>query len=242
MKLTAKILLVMLMLFTTGLFASNMILKSEYDKLDKSNTYWTYGKILEQPFKYLKIEGGNITNIVFEPGKKSSVNVFKDWNGYRESKVKASVKNDTLHLNFPNTYKDVYEKDWLKWNTMVHIISPELLSVEGFDTKLEMFKMKQKNINVSMSGKSAFELESYIAHFDTLHITQSDSSEVVFEMSPDVKGPGTYTVHSVNANLQGVSSLDLGRAEIDSLKFNIVDSSAIFFSGSTLKKIQQHKF
>ena len=156
MKLTTKILLAMLLLFTLGLFASNVLLKKEYDKTDKNDIYWTYGKILEQPFKYLNIEGGNVTNIAYEQSKTASVRVFKDWEGYKSGAVRAHVKNDTLFITFPNTYKDQYEKRWLNWNTLVRIFSPELLAVNGVDTKFEMFRLKQNNIITNKRGIGYF--------------------------------------------------------------------------------------
>jgi len=100
MKLTAKILFTMLLLFIAGLVLSNIVLKNEYEKTDKNDLYWTYEKILEEPFSHLVITGGNVTNIVYEPGKSPSVRVYKDWDGYEQGKVKASVKNDTLFLTF----------------------------------------------------------------------------------------------------------------------------------------------
>jgi len=66
MKLTTRILMLMLIVMIGGLLSSNMILKKQYDALDKSDIYWTYNKILEQPFKYLDITGGNGTNIFYE--------------------------------------------------------------------------------------------------------------------------------------------------------------------------------
>lgn len=274
MKVSTVILLVTLVLLVTGLFASNVLLKKEYDKVDKSDLYWTYGKILKQPFKHLKIEGGNVTNIAFEQSKKPSVRIFKGWDGYEKGLVKTFVRNDTLFVKFPNTYKDESEKRWLKWNTLVRIFSPELLSVVGVDTDFGMFKLKQKSITVNLSGKSKFELESYLYNLDTLTISQKDSSKVVFEMSPDLmtsdlaalekealkgqatiqaeplnpgntmpapapvrKGWETMTVQSVTANLQDVSLLDVGHAQIKSLKMNIADSSAIILSGGTLKTL-----
>jgi hypothetical protein len=177
----------MLFMLVAGLLSSNMILKKEYDKVDKSDIYWTFGNILEQPFKYLKIKGGNITNIAFEQSSNCSVRVLRDWEGYHERRVKAFVKNDTLFVDFPDNPKNMYEKFWMKGMTLVRIFSPELLSVDGFDTKFEMFKLKQKSLTVSMSGKSTFEVESLIPGLDTLHISQKDSSEVIFEMSPEYK-------------------------------------------------------
>ena len=101
MKLSSAILLVTFVLLVTAMFASNLLLKKEFDKVDKSDLYWTYGSILEQPFKHLVIHGGNITNIAYEPSKKSSVRVFKMWEGFENKSVKASVRNDTLFVTFP---------------------------------------------------------------------------------------------------------------------------------------------
>lgn len=236
MKLSTKILTTMLLLFIAGLFVSNNILKKEYGKADKSDLYWNYGKILEQPFSHINIEGGNITNIAFEQSSKPSVRVYKNWQGYEKEVVKAFVKNDTLFLKFPNTYKDIFEQNWMGWNTLVRVFSPQLLSVTGTDTKFEMFKTKQKSISINMAGKSTFELESMSPEFDSLHIIQNDSSQVVFEMSPDYKISEAFHVKYVEADLKAVSFLDIGHGQIDSLKLNIADGSGILLSGGTLKK------
>src|SRR3954462_4493578 len=127
MKISSLILLVTFVLLIATMFASNLVLKKEYDKLDKSDTYWTYGKIIEQPFKHLVIDGGNITRIAFEPSANASVRVFKNWYGYEQKQVKAFVKNDTLYLHFPNQVTNPGEKRYLQWNTMVRIFSPQLL-------------------------------------------------------------------------------------------------------------------
>jgi hypothetical protein len=236
MKRTTKILATMLLLFIAGLFLSNTLLKREYERVDKSDLYWTYAKVFEQPFSHLNIEGGNITNIAFEQNKNPSVKILKDWSGSKDGRVKMNVKNDTLFIRFPNTYDNIYEKDWMKWSKLVRISSPQLLSVTGTDTKFEMFKMKQKSIRVNLKGKSEFELESMDPEFDSLHITQSDSSAVVFEMSPEYKTTGSFHVKWVDADIKGASFLDVGHAQIDSLKLTIADSSGVLLSGGTLKK------
>jgi hypothetical protein len=88
MKLTSKILLTMLLLYITGIVLSNIALKNEYEKTDKNDLYWTYGKILEQPFSHLVIEGAYVTKIAYEPSKNPSVRVYKDWDGYEKGVVK----------------------------------------------------------------------------------------------------------------------------------------------------------
>ncbi len=265
MKFTTKMLLVLLLILFAGLLSSNIILKKEYNKLDKTDSYWTYEKVLKQPFKYLKIRGGNGTKIAFEQSPNSSVRILQEWKRYHKGEIKAQVINDTLFINFDFIPANLYEKFWMQNTTAVRIFSPQLLSVDGFNTNFEMFKMKQKSFNVNMAGKSSFEVESMIPSLDSLNISQRDSSEVVFEMSPEYKpanqpkeitfktnngGVATYTpgeiksneamnIQSVNANLQGYTLLDVGHAQINSLQLHIADSSGIILSGNALKKINK---
>jgi hypothetical protein len=200
MKLSSLILLVTFVVLIVALFVSNILLRKEYDKIDKSDNYWTYGRILEQPFRHLVIEGGNLTHIVFEPSRKSSVRVFKNWWGYINKTVKAAVKNDTLFLKFPNSYTNPNEKRYLGWITTVRLFSPELLSVDGHDTNFKLAKLQQKNLSVRLSGRSKLEVESYLHNFDSLNITQSDSSIVKFEISPDLEGISYNPVDSSYSN------------------------------------------
>src|SRR5437762_7768839 len=185
MKFTTRILVLIFVLIIAGLLSSNMILKKQYNAIDKSDIYWTYNKVLEQPFKYLNITGGNETNIYYEPSAKPSVRLLQEWVKYHNGKIKASVRNDTLFIDFDYKPANPFEKFWLSNAAPVRIFSPELLSVTGNNTHFEMQKLKQKSITVNMSGKSKFEVESMYPELDSINVSQSDSSAVVFEMSPD---------------------------------------------------------
>ncbi len=55
LKLSTTILLVSLVLITIALFASNLALKTEYDKLDKNDKYWNYTTVLKKPLSMLKL-------------------------------------------------------------------------------------------------------------------------------------------------------------------------------------------
>ena len=187
MKLTTKILLFLFLVLVAGLFSSNIILKRQYDSIDRNDIYWTYNKVIEQPFKYLNITGGNSTNIYYEQSNKPSVRLLQEWVSYHDGKIKAYIKNDTLFLNFDYVPATPFEKVWLENAEPVRIFSPELLSVTGNNTNFEMQKLKQKNITVNMSGNSRFEIESMYPEMDSINVTQRDSTEVIFEMSPDYR-------------------------------------------------------
>jgi hypothetical protein len=130
-----------------------------------------------------------------------------------------------------------------------------------------MYKLKQKSMKVNLTGRSKFEVESMLRTLDSITVFQRDSSEVVFEMSPDYKpakstekeksvtitigsappsmsslnkieSPEAMSIKTVKADVQGYSLLDLGHAQIDSLQLSIADSSAIIISGGALKKFK----
>ena len=267
MKISNTILFTMLILLITGMLCSNIILKKEYDKVDKSDLYWTYRKVSQTPFKYLKITGGNITHIAFEQSNTCSVRVLEEWTRYHKGNITTVVKNDTMFVDFSFVPQNEIEKNWLKNITPVRIFCPQLLSIEGFNTNFEMFKMNQKSYRVSMTGRSAFEVESMVPNLDSLNITLKDSSEVVFEMSPEykaapankkngkitafdaheviaainqevIKSKEAMWIQSLTASVEGVSLLDVGHAQIGSMQLQIADSSGILLSGGALKKVQ----
>ncbi|SFE61946.1 hypothetical protein SAMN05518672_108123 [Chitinophaga sp. CF118] len=251
MKWTKKILIGIMLVLCCSMVVSAFMLKKEYDKNDKGEIYFLYGTILEQPFRHLVITGGNISNIIYEPSAKPSVRVFKQWWGYHDKRVTTMVRNDTLYLYFPDKYKDLYEKNQIKNGNMVRIFSPELISVTGSNTNLRLLKLNQQDLTVNISGKSNFEVESLSYNFGNISIKASDTTAVVFEISPtlkkagteneneipaDVKGWDAFHIKNLIAEVSGNSFVDVGHAQIDSIDFKVSDTSAIVLSGGTIKK------
>ncbi len=95
-----------------------------------------------------------------------------------------------------------------------------------------------------MSGKSTLEVESYVRDFDSIRITQKDSSKVVIKMSPDLRSASFTPSHSwetmyvgaVDATVRGASLLDIGHSQINSLKLIFSNTSIIIFSGKSFGK------
>lgn len=261
MKLTQKIIIGLLLLLSGGLVFSATLFKKQYNKNDKGELYFIYGTIEDRAFSHLVINGGNISNVVYEPAAKPSVRVVKRWNGYKDKRITTIVRNDTLYLNFPAEYKDIYEKMQLKHTDMVRIFSPELKSVSGTNTNLKLLKLKQKDLTVDISGNSTFEVESLIYDLNNVSIKAADTTEIVFEISPtlkksgstalklnegeaapDVKGWDAFHIKTLKTVIKGMSFVDVGHASIDTINADVSDSSAIILSGATMKKnlVEKH--
>lgn len=209
-------------------------------RIDKTDLYWNYNTVFSEPYKYLKIDGGNITNIIFEQNKKASVRVFNDWREYEKGVTfKTFVKNDTLHLVFPNKYKNLNERDWMSRTVLVRLFAPQLLAIDGSNTNFEIEGLRQPNISINLKGKSRLEVESYNYRFDTLNLTQVDSSQVMFEMSPELKGSKNMQFGYVNAKLKDYTILDIGRGYANKLNLDIADSAAIILSGKSVKAMHK---
>src|ERR1700712_254084 len=84
-----------------SLIGSDLFLKKDYDRIDKSDVYWTFREIFSEPYSHLKINGGNLSQIAYTPSARPSVGVLKNWEAYRDGAVKTSVRNDTLFIDFP---------------------------------------------------------------------------------------------------------------------------------------------
>jgi len=240
MKLSNKLLIGLCILVIAASLAANISIKKNYDKADKNDFHWGYAKILEKPFRHIKIEGGNITQIAFEQNDKPSVRILRQWPGYEKGWVKAFVRGDTLFVYFPNEkIENAKIRDWTKHTTLLRIFAPELVSLEGIDTDFDLLKLNQKQITIDLSGNSETEVETTLSEIDSISVHESGLSSVTFETSPDYKGGDQIKVRAADINLNGDSRLHLASAQINSIKLNITDSARIELSGYSVKTIKK---
>lgn len=222
----------------TGIIGSNYILKQVYNRTDKSDPYWNFKKILDGPFHHLKINGGNISNIVYEQGDKHSVKILSAWRGATDGSVKTSINDDTLTIDFLNHYKDLYEKFWLRDQVTVRISAPELISVTGNDTKLLLNKFNRPSLNIYAAGNTKLLINTYRNQFDSVNVVQRDSSLAYMVKSEDIIGPNILTIDKLTADCSGNSLLNLRSSVIEHLDLKMSDSASIALSGATLDKLK----
>jgi hypothetical protein len=79
MKKSSLLLLILLGLFIFSLVASDIVLKSQYNKIDKTDPFWNYTKLNKGTFHHIKLIDGNVTRIAFSPSPHASVGVLSFW-------------------------------------------------------------------------------------------------------------------------------------------------------------------
>jgi hypothetical protein len=130
-------------------------------------------------------------------------------------------------------------RDWMKNRVLIAISAPEIYSVRANNANMDMYKMKQKNLAINLSGVSRMEVESYIPDFDSLSTVQSDSTVLKFEMADELGSYKILHARAVYSSIHGYSILDVGHFQIQSFHPIIGDSSAIVVSGGTLRRLNE---
>jgi hypothetical protein len=95
--------------------------------------------------------------------------------------LSVAISGDTLYIRFVYLAEDEGEKNWMKRMDLVRIFAPELRYVEAHNTNFEMEELKQKSISANISGRSKFEVESFITDIDSIAVIKKDTAEVVFD-------------------------------------------------------------
>jgi hypothetical protein len=241
MKKSSLILLILAAVFIVSLIGSDLILKNMYDQIDKSDPFWNYTKLNTGVFHHVCISGSNVTKASFIPGPNGSLGVLNYWEKELRSRIESSISNDTLFIKFKERTDPPNLRYFMKSRVLVAISCPELISVNAFNANLDLFRLKQKNLSVNLTGKSAMEVESYNPDFDSLFVNQRDTSRLEFEMSEELKGSGIMHAKWIDARLQNRSLLDVGHFQIENMRQSVGDSAGIILSGSTLRTLKYNQ-
>jgi hypothetical protein len=237
MKKATWILVILISLLFLSVIASSYMIRNQFNKIDQSDPFWNYTKLSTGIFHHIVLSNSNETQVSFLPGRTGSVGILNFWESELRQRVHASIARDTLFVRMDDRAEPPGRRDWMSSRTLISISAPEIYSVQARNANLNMFKMKQKNFEVTLSGKSRMEFETYTPNFDSLSITQSDSTELKFEMADEIGSSMTLHAKSIYSSIHGYSILDIGHFQIDSYHPLIGPGAAVTLSGGTLAGI-----
>ena len=91
-------LLAVMLLFIVG---SNLVLKAEFDKIDRKDAFYGYKQETVKTFKYIKIQGKQIGITQIQPGKNYEIRFNKD-----RKLFDWKVIGDTLEMTYKRTWNE----------------------------------------------------------------------------------------------------------------------------------------
>lgn len=235
MKISTKILIGLCLFLVGGLFASNMILKKEYDNKDKKGRFGDCKTVLQQPFRHLKVENGKEYGIiVIMQGDKSEVKVPKTWTNFSLDTADKYVKNDTLFLKFTEKEKP---KSYSYPGSVTYVFAPEMLSVEGNNTEIQLATFKQKTLDIRLSKNSTLDISRDFSDLDSLKLSLCGTSQLNFSLMGRQTSNHIVKAQTVEANLRDSSKLYMNLVDIKKFKLTSTPNNEIQLSSGTLQTL-----
>jgi hypothetical protein len=236
-KWSTKLLMGVFALVVSSIFASNLILKNEYDMMkNKPKDYFSrYQKMLNEPFKYIVADNGKIIDkIYFENSNQYTVFMEKqeDMSLWVEN---IFIKNDTLFLKFSDADKNKIKSNPKFQKPFLHILAPHIESINLVNTEIFIRDFQQKSLNINLLDKSRCTM-GRANPIDFCKISLSDYSDFIVDLPIDLK---VINLKSIEVNMQKNSSLQLKKAQIEQLKLNATDENIIELSSEMFMKLMK---
>jgi hypothetical protein len=242
-KWSTKLLVGVLALVVSSIFASNMMLKNEYDlmKNKPKDRFAGYQKIVNQPFKYVVSDSGSLAgDILFESSNESSVYMTQFLDAPTHLSQNIFVKNDTLFvkLNEANfsQYSDIEKKQLNRKNPFLHVLTSDIQSISVSNSVVVMDSKNPNGLTINLSNHAHFTIKNKISNLDFCKISLRNFSTFMIEENISNK---KINIKTIEADMRDSSNLYLKHANIDSFKFNATQGNTVELSSATLMNLMK---
>ncbi len=242
LKLSTQLLIGVALSAVISSFISGSILRKQYDKIDKTNKYWYYQKIVDQPFKHIKIlqnafnrDSSNTLPAIygvirFEKGNNHTVlsnrtSYSSRWSKEEGDTLSCKVMNDTLFVYAP--YFTTYSQNGKDINYDLVLTAPLLESITCLNVGAEITGLNQDSIYFDLSGRS------YVEYPDnpTMSLIKANIKDrAVLELSPLLK------LKKLEVVLKDRSKLKMPIVPAEMFSIDAGDSTAIEGPSKFFKK------
>ncbi len=221
-----------------SMVAANVVLKREYDGLNKNNPFWNYTTLETGSFSHVKVVDSRSTWIVFRPSSYSSAGVMTTMAD--QHRVETQIRQDTLFISIVQKKDDSPGlKAWLARNQLVCVSAPHLRSIVGESAAMEIKDYTEEDLSVLLSGDSRVSVETRKPAIDSVFVALHDSSELKIQVAKDLPSGKGISVAKLEAALFNKSRFDASQLQIVSIDQKINDAAAIALNGVTLAKFRK---
>lgn len=223
MKKSNLFLMALGLVIITGMYATNVILKKEYQKIDLTNPYKNYVSVDFSSYAVLAISGSNGYPIEIVHKKINDVKVLRS----RLDHFKSILKNDTLFIQF--TGSNISMEQGFHGNTPPGIIIQKnaLSSIIISNTYNRVFGFSNQDLKLVLNGDSYMEISN--CNLQVLEVDMKNKSQIEFLK--------TNTADSLNIKMANKSIARLNNIEFKTIKHSLRDSITVVLSKETFNRI-----
>lgn len=227
MKTSNKLLLTLITVLFLGILASSMVLKSEFEKIDRDNPFYGYAQETLEPFRAVKLSGNYPGLVQLQQGDAYELLT----NDGSQAELAWEIKNDTLIISvqYPES-KQRYNQTYAFYDNYagVNIIAPSLsaLDTDGITCRLSGWNERQMHLDMQGNKRGILLKESTIAQ---LSASISQGGMILLEENNKVE--------RALLEVRDSSSFIAEYAAIDSLEMSLDPTAQVKLPGYLLSRL-----
>ncbi|SDQ75268.1 GIN domain-containing protein [Flagellimonas zhangzhouensis] len=197
---TSTVFIIILSITMAGvLFASNVSLKIEYEKIDLDDVFKNYVSVDSESYSVISISGSNGYPIEIVQKDTNAIKVLRS----RLEHFKSVVKNDTLFIEFTGSNISMEQSFLTTTPSGIVIHKNNLSGIIATNTHQRVNGFKTEHLTLKLKGNSYIELQNCNAQ--TLSIQMENESHLQFSEKNIADSIALKMTHTSVANLNDVT-------------------------------------
>ncbi len=227
MKTSNQLLLTLFVVLLLVIIGSAMVLKTEYEKIDRKDPFYGYTKEASQPFHTVQLQGNHPELIQLQPGDNFEIRVGNSI----QDLVSWKVQGDTLTLSYfyPEERNRHPESFAFFGKPVVYILAPQLSVVKAEGITCQLSGWKAKDLTLQQTGAQRGMLLTENA-LENVSATLAQGSLIQIEASNQIQ--------KLQAQVNDSSTLMAKYGVIDSLQLRADSTAQVSLPGSMLHTLR----
>ncbi len=151
MKTSNKLFISLLIIVFLAMLGSSMVLKSEFEKIDRNDPYYGYSQENLQPFKAVKIKGHYPWMVQLEHSEVFEIRT----NNARKTQMDWKINGDTLEISLqhPDDQQTDQQNEYFYRRPVgVYIMAPQLSGIHSEGITCRISGLREEHLNIKTKG------------------------------------------------------------------------------------------
>jgi hypothetical protein len=223
MKTSNILLLATVSLFLLVTLCSNLILKKQFDAIDKNDPYYGFSREPLKPFHYIRLQGKGFGLTEIAPGAKAEVRMITD-----AKYLEWVASGDTLIVTYKADWNQGYQYRGSTFGARpsVYITTPQLKGIISDNIKCKVSNYKFGDLFVDQKGDGIF-----------LNGSSIEKLTARVRANGYLKLDAKTAIGTADVEVRDSSGLSADKDVFGVLNVKIDSSATISMPGSMLKKM-----